>query len=338
MSTGAPFLRIEPPLLNSACPWASTREDLQALFDSSSTGAVTTRTATLNGFEEDAKVHQVAFNAAQNTSLNSYGYSPYPLSNYIAWVKDILTSGVLGPKKPFIISITSSHPSELRTMLGMIQDLRRSIARDSFSGTSSGEYQSIIGVELNTSCPNIPDKPPPAYAPLSREFLDLLKPMAEMGNEDESLVLGLKLPPYVYRRQMIELVEAVATFANAETGRCPFRFFTCTNTLGGCVMFQDQTGSITDQDANPLALPTKYGGLAGEPLHSLALGNVMSFKEILTQHPIEEVRQIGIIGVGGVTSPEAYRRMLKAGATAVACATALGVHGVGVFDQLIGGN
>ncbi|KAG8835761.1 dihydroorotate dehydrogenase [Serendipita sp. 399] len=276
---------------------------------------------------------EVAFNAVRNTSLNSYGYSPYPLKQYITWVKDIISSQAAGSKKPFIISITSSDPSELRIMLSMIQELRRSLSQDPLVGTSSDP---IVGIELNTSCPNIPDKPPPAYTPLSPEFLDLLAPLAEMGHEDESLVLGLKLPPYVYRRQMVELVEAVANFANAETGRCPFRFFTCTNTLGGCVMFQDQTEDTRKQDLGTFALPTKYGGLAGEPLHSLALGNVMTFKEILTQHSIEGVRQIGIIGVGGVNSPDAYQRMLRAGAAAVACATALGVEGVGVFDRLIG--
>ena len=63
--------------------------------------------------------------------------------------------------------------------------------------------------------------------------------------------------------------------------------------------------------------------------------NVMTISSVLASSPIGAVRQIGIIGVGGVTSPAAYKRMRDAGAAAVACATALGVNGVGVFEKLL---
>jgi hypothetical protein len=45
-------LVVSPPLMNSSSPWASERDQLQELFDSPYTGAVTTRTATLTGFRE----------------------------------------------------------------------------------------------------------------------------------------------------------------------------------------------------------------------------------------------------------------------------------------------
>ena len=47
-------ISITPPLINTACAWASDEPQLIALFDSPYTGAVTTRTATLGGFNEDA--------------------------------------------------------------------------------------------------------------------------------------------------------------------------------------------------------------------------------------------------------------------------------------------
>lgn len=50
---------IDPPLLNSASPWASDLDDLQALYDTPYTGAVTTRTSTLKGFADDPAIHQV---------------------------------------------------------------------------------------------------------------------------------------------------------------------------------------------------------------------------------------------------------------------------------------
>lgn len=48
-------LAISPPLMNSSSPWASEQKQLQELFDSPFTGAVTTRTATLTGFTETSE-------------------------------------------------------------------------------------------------------------------------------------------------------------------------------------------------------------------------------------------------------------------------------------------
>jgi dihydroorotate dehydrogenase (fumarate) len=46
-------LAIDPPLLNTSCAWASELDQLDELYRSPYTGAVTVRTATLNGFQED---------------------------------------------------------------------------------------------------------------------------------------------------------------------------------------------------------------------------------------------------------------------------------------------
>jgi dihydroorotate dehydrogenase (fumarate) len=168
--------------------------------------------------------------------------------------------------------------------------------------------------------------------------------------------LGLKLAPFVYRKQQQDILDLIAEFT--EEGRNPIAFLTCTNTLGNCTMFLDQTmmalnGKASD-DVSAKALPTQFGGLAGEPLHYLSLGhvplyvaihrtvplnplcrNVLAFSELLAQHSDPTIRAIKIIGVGGVTSAAAYRRMRNVGADAVACATALGLEGVGVFEKLL---
>lgn len=47
-------------ICNSASPWASSFDDLSALYTSGHTQAVTTRTATLHGFAEDRSLHQVS--------------------------------------------------------------------------------------------------------------------------------------------------------------------------------------------------------------------------------------------------------------------------------------
>lgn len=52
-------LLVSPPLMNSSCAWASEEKQLRELYECKYTGAVTTRTATLNGFTEDFAVHTV---------------------------------------------------------------------------------------------------------------------------------------------------------------------------------------------------------------------------------------------------------------------------------------
>src|ERR1700761_7488167 len=93
---------ISPPLVNSANPWATTLEQLKELYLSPFTGAITTRTCTLNGFAHNDDIHQFAFfetasldpvpkdssrnppsgsldNIAGVASLNTLGYSPISL-------------------------------------------------------------------------------------------------------------------------------------------------------------------------------------------------------------------------------------------------------------------
>ena len=105
--------------------------------------------------------------------------------------------------------------------------------------------------------------------------------------------------------------------------RTPFAFITCTNTLGNSLLFSDQTAQDESTDGRDFALPTPLGGLAGEALHSLALGNVYSFHKLLhLERPKEYdgLETIVIIGVGGVTSKQAAARMTKAGAGVIGCA------------------
>ena len=60
---------ITPPLLNSSCAWSSDLRQLRELYTSTYTGAVTTRTATVDGFQEDSN-HTVS-------AIISPGYLDY---------------------------------------------------------------------------------------------------------------------------------------------------------------------------------------------------------------------------------------------------------------------
>ncbi|KAI6010188.1 hypothetical protein EDC04DRAFT_810867 [Pisolithus marmoratus] len=240
---------VHPPLLNTSCAWASDLQQLTALYDCPHTGAVSTRTATLSGFKEDSS-HTVAFLAGSLSSINSYGYSPHPLSSYITWIRMLLERDPPS-SKPFIISITESNPESLSKMITAIQDLR----------TEHPSWHKRIAIEFNASCPNIKGHPPPSYHFSSLvPFLDIF---AEHFRADPTLTMGLKLPPYIVSTQFHDVIGGIATYTRQYilSGQFmnPFAFLTCTNTLGNSLVFSDQTVD-TGADESSIALLPGIGG------------------------------------------------------------------------------
>jgi dihydroorotate dehydrogenase (fumarate) len=65
-------ITIDPPIINTSCAWASSKQDLQGLFDCPFTGAVTTRTATSEGFKEDS-THNVGFPVVKSDPFDTTG-------------------------------------------------------------------------------------------------------------------------------------------------------------------------------------------------------------------------------------------------------------------------
>lgn len=271
-----PLPHIEPPLLNSSNPWATTLEDLQALFDCPHTGAITTRTSLLNGFEHDDKIHQSTFfnpsthspkpenvsdghvDSAYSASLNTLGYSPIMLSTYLAMVLKIVESSSLSGdrrgSKVIIISVTGSAEAVCECY-ERIQQVQDGIANP-------------LCMEINLSCPNIPEKPPPAYSGESlAEYLRLLAKVSpkSLGHVTKRVAIGIKTPPYTYHDQFKTLVDALSV-ARVDGGRCPVDFITATNTLGSSLVLQDGMPAINS------ASGAGIGGMAGAPLHPLALG------------------------------------------------------------------
>lgn len=314
-----PLQPIDPPLLNSANPWCSTQADLERLYACPHTGAVTTRTSLLHGFPHDPSIHQHAFFSPKThssakvpdyalsgseypASLNTLGYSPIPLSTYLSYIENIFTSS---PKlKPFIVSVTGS-PRQVAECYTQVSALATRLSAP-------------LAVEVNLSCPNIANKPPPAYSgPALKEYLDELELVAR------TVPLGLKTPPYTYADQFETLIR---TLLGAKT---PIDFITATNTLGSCLV-------LAGEGHEPLlssAAATGIGGLAGEPLHPLALGNVATLRRMLDAHI--ELAGVDIIGVGGVGDAAGFARMRAVGAKVVAVGTALGREGPQVFGKIL---
>lgn len=344
---------IYPPLINTACPWATTIDDLRLLYKCPSTGAVTTRTSLINGFGHDPEKHQYAFfdaahaGSAQNASINSLGYSPLTLQTYLGFIKTISDEQPSRSAKGFIVSVTGT-PEEIAASYKLIASAARGV-------------QFPLAMEINLSCPNIPDLPPPAYSgeALTVYLSRLQETMIEADNNNHDPIpripVGLKTPPYTHSTQYHTLIDALDT-SIWRGGACPISFITATNTLGSCLLFDPplppasqpptSTSPDTDSPHDPFsaALPgTGIGGMAGAPLHPLALGNVATLRRLLDERWPYGMRSsismsgsgpIQLVGVGGVSDAAGYARMRAAGATVIGLATALGLKGVGVFREV----
>jgi dihydroorotate dehydrogenase (fumarate) len=264
---------------------------------------------------------QVAFTTHTTSTLNSYGYSPHRLSTYLSWIEQIFISDTKSQLKPFIISITASNPDTLRQLMLAIQHWRDKLKRN----TAIAPRNPQIAVEFNTSCPNIQNAPPPSYTPSS--LSPVLAVLADEFSRDPTLTLGLKLPPFVYQEQFHAILGMVETVCIQD---CPIAFFSSTNTLGNSLLYPEQVA----QDVTEYAVPTALGGLGGELIHPLSLGNVHTINALLSSDRYARLHTIKVIGIGGVSSKEAAQRMYKAGASVVGCASFFGKEGTRAFQML----
>ncbi|KAF3918846.1 hypothetical protein ABW20_dc0101915 [Dactylellina cionopaga] len=312
----APRINISPSLLNTSSPWATTQDDLAKLYALSSTGAVTTRTSfPETGFADDPAIHQFAFVNTSST-LNTYGYSPHPLPYYLSSIKSVISLSNQPQSKPFIISITGTD-QEVILCVTQISNWAR-------------ENSITAYAELNLSCPNIPDKPPPAYSSSAlRKYFEALQNLQETLGVPV-VPVGIKTPPYTYQNQFDELISTVDAYPGV------ISFITATNTLGNSLfLIEDPSTEGELKSIINSASGTGVGGMAGENIHMLSLGNVFTIRKMLDKSPHQGVRDIVIVGAGGVKDANGYKRMKKAGAIAVGVGTAFGYCGVDVFTQIL---
>jgi dihydroorotate dehydrogenase (fumarate) len=327
-------LNISPPLINSSNPWATTIDDLRNLYKSPYTGAVTTRTCTLQGFAHDDAIHQYTFFdvhsfecihtspcqcARASASLNTLGYSPYPLAKTLANIT-IVSEEMGWSGKAWIVSVTGS-PHDIQECYRLVSALAEKEVMHVFT-------------EINLSCPNIGGKPPPAYdqAALLEYLVAVRDVRREMGGR---VKVGIKTPPYSNPRDF-GVVKAALVGAVVD-GEVPIEFITATNTLGTSLLLQrDVARSTSGSQIFKPALSSQdaegIGGMAGAPLHPLALGNVRMLRRMLDSEDV--LRGIQIIGIGGVSDASGFERMKSVGAEIVGVGTALGRKGMGIFQEI----
>ncbi len=353
-------ISISPALLNSSNPWATTKEELTALYACPYTGAVTIRTSLWKAFNQHASTHQYTFFShltghnttsinvstspegrgpvrdGETSSLNTLGYSPIAFEEYVEMLVRMSQEGMLslsspsGPK-PFIISVTGSAGEVGKCCGFLIQVLEDADAV--FPHPEGKKSRGLkLMMEINLSCPNIPENPPPAYDGAAlMEYIDAIAKVKSSAQHatGKSLHVGIKTPPYTFHGQFQTLISALETSSRTNDGGCPISFITATNTLGSCLVLDSANkpalGSVTGEG---------IGGMAGDALHPLALGNVKKIRGLLNKSEYEDLRRIAIVGIGGVKDAAGFQRMRSVGADAVGVETALGREGVEIFEKI----
>lgn len=276
---------------------------------------------------------QVGFFDDGRSSTNCYGYSPHRLSAYLDWLRPLLRENAKRPasqRKLTIVSVTGTAEETAK----MLETLT------SFAGEFAPEC--AVAAEFNASCPNIVGHPPPAYH--ESELVRYLEVLAKGATQSKGLLrVGIKLPVYTYADQFELVVRALEAVSPAvSSAEHPIAFLTSTNTLGTGLVFTEQlahgglpkTTAELAPGAGAFALPNPFGGLAGDAIHSISLGNVHKLHTLLKASSKPGVSAISIVGVGGVKDRAGVERMRQAGASAVACATALGREGTKIFAKL----
>ncbi|BFZ58666.1 dihydroorotate dehydrogenase [Savitreella phatthalungensis] len=311
---------ITPALVNAACPWASSVDELVALYGCEWTGAVVTRTSMVSEFPESpGTLHTHGFFGGGTCSINSYGYSPHTLTYYLDAIRHIYSTKTTRDK-PFIVSLGGTN-QELTQAINAVKALRTELKLPH----RTAEGLRDIAIEINLSCPNIPHHRPPCYDRVALESVlkEVIGPVVEGG-----LVVGLKVAPFVMGVGGEAFVETVAMAGFG--GKVAY--IAATNTLGNALAFDDQEGEPILPRRGEAYLT---GGLAGQAIHPVALGTVHTIANALKHH--KETAHIEVIGLGGVADGKAYDRMIRVGASCVGVATAFGREGVEVFGKILNG-
>ncbi|MBU3904738.1 MAG: dihydroorotate oxidase [Nanoarchaeota archaeon] len=162
------------------------------------------------------------------------------------------------------------------------------------------ENAGVDMIELNLSCPNV-NKKLLCYDPETTELL------IEKLKEKINIPISVKLGPYVDMYLMKEMSKAL------KKADC----LVLINSIPGATRIDIESGKPK--------IGANYGGLSGESIKAIALGNVKNFYELTKKD---------IIGAGGIFTGNDVLEFMKAGAKAVQVGTAYLWEGPKIFDRL----
>jgi len=173
--------------------------------------------------------------------------------------------------------------------------------------TAAFQKSAVDMIEISLSCPNLENHPQIGYD--FEETEKLLSCLTKLGKKP----LGLKLPAYLDNALQEKMAKIIK--------RYKISFITCVNSLGNSLI-------INPDKEKPVIKPRGgIGGLCGEYIKPVALGNVRGFFNLLKG-------KVAIFGVGGIKSGQDAFEFLLAGADAVQVATTFEKEGTKCFKRI----
>jgi dihydroorotate dehydrogenase (fumarate) len=260
---------------------------LKKIADSAS-GAITLKSATIEAREGNPNPkYIVKSDLIPGCTLNSMGLPNDGIEKTLEFVQELKNYTT----KPIVFSLSGLSLDENLEMIKKVQ---------------AQDLADLI--ELNLSCPNIVGKPMVGNDPEQVE--NTLKKLREIGG---NIKLGVKLPGYTDLPIYDQITGLLLKYK--------VDYITCCNTLGNCLVIDPEKESAIIKPKMGL------GGLAGDFVKPLALGNVWNFYQRLQG-------KVQIVGVGGVRTGTDAFEFLLAGADAVQIGTTFAQEGLGAFERI----
>lgn len=212
----------------------------------------------------------------------------------------------LGLPNPGLKAILEVAPEMAKAANEAEKRLRWSVA-----GFSPEEYEELAlglhpygDIELNLGCPNVWSRDA-GQKPIASFNLEVMRDI--LTRVSDYMCFDVKVSPYsdplMITQVAVELKKVV-----------PLRVVTC-NTFPNGVANLDTPGG--------------YGGIGGNTMHTIALGQVAQFASALSDTHIK------VVGVGGIDSGTRASAMYKQGASAVQIGTAFGERGARIFSDVL---
>ena len=194
--------------------------------------------------------------------------------------------------------------------------------RFSVAGFAPAEYGILAetlfpfgDIELNLGCPNVwlagdgkqEQKPIASFDLAVMESILTIVEDTLRKIEDDTQLFDVKVSPY----SDPGLLKKVAWLVK---GFWPRKLITCNTFPNG----------VAD-----IATPGGFGGVGGNAMHTIALGQAKQFVAEFADIPIQ------VVGVGGIDSGSRMLGMKSTGATGIQVGTALGERGARIFSEML---
>ena len=278
-------LSLQSCIYNASGPRCTTIDELKAI-DNSDSAVVLSKSSTLlprDGNPQPRYYHN-SLGSINSMGLPNKGYEYYINASQII-------------HKPYMISVNGLT---LNDTIKIIQEILK--------------VDTVQGIEINLSCPNIIGKGQLAYD--LDEMDKYLNSIFSLPLDFHKLVIGVKLPPYFDLHWYPQVTNIIKKY--------PISFVTCINSIGNGLLINPNTEEVLIKPKGGM------GGIGGSYVKPVGLSNVRNFYLEFKKQNLN----IDVIGCGGVEKGIDVFEYILCGAKAVQIGTEFYRQGCRCFTNL----